>query len=1054
MKDKFNGRSFVRMVIFVIIIGIVSPGYSSQLVEVTLQRADDLNLLMRNGFDVTNISQGNMAEVILHSEQERNQLQELDLRFFTAIEDVEEYYANRLQIEQRRDPMGGYLTLDELVETMNTLHEDYPDIIGEPISIGETIEGRDIWAFRVSDNPDDDEDEPEVLFTSSLHPREVITPLVLFHFVNYLAEGYEAEDDYIMYLVDERQMWFIPCHNPDGYAYNEEIEPDGGGMWRKNRRDNDDGTFGVDLNRNWGHEWGYDNIGSNPDPDNPTYRGVAAFSEPETQAAREFINDHNFTVSLYFHAWGNLCLYPPGYDYYQVEDRSTLTALAKRMVSENQYLPGNGWEAIYRTNGDSDDWIYASDEHDPIMAFTVEIGTRDDYFWPPLNRVDDLVEENVLVCLTVAEYCDNPARTLNPPTPINATLRINGDDNPVISWDAPEDDDNPPVSYNLKARFAGEHVTDDAPPDQERWDLVNFRMSQAEHHSGTHSYSVITSEPMAMMTLKEAIIAPDTLWAWMNYELRTMWRHSIALEVSYDGYDWEPIAGGDTEDLINNGINLGPGIEGDSHDEWVRTWFELGDHGGKMVKLRFRFYQFDRRSVGEKCYIDDIFPLPGAEWIDVLVENIEGTEWVDEDHEFDDELEYLVQSVDADGDKSFWTLPIIPWVAPPPLSLNGKMGWMLYSLPILPDTNRLDYMFADWVDRESLILVKDQYGNFFAPTHDFNQIDGWNPIDGYWIKLTQRDTLSVVGEQISPDTEIPLQEGWNIIGYLLDDPMPADQAWDSVQENLIIAKDGYGNFWFPDLNFINMRDLQIGSGYQLMMAAEDVLVYPMIAAIADNDDQMVNISVVDNSNPKYQQSKTAPISNFNHSLLFQFNSPIESGEIVLLDGDHLVAGSATVQEGQVIVGLAAWGEDEPNSHGFNVGELITAEWHSSNGSERLPLNLQLQYGSTSYVNDGFSIFDIEIDRSNMIPSNYSLNAYPNPFNSKISLAYSLINTDIVHLNIFDASARLVETVPLGKKSVGHHQTVWDASERPSGVYIAQLEIGSNIVLRSKLLLIR
>ena len=80
-------------------------------------------------------------------------------------------------------------------------------------------------------------------------------------------------------------------------------------MWRKNRRDNGGGSYGVDLNRNWGFNWGYNNIGSSGSPSSETYRGTAPFSEPETEAVRQFCNAHIFSIVLNFHSYSNLMLY-------------------------------------------------------------------------------------------------------------------------------------------------------------------------------------------------------------------------------------------------------------------------------------------------------------------------------------------------------------------------------------------------------------------------------------------------------------------------------------------------------------------------------------------------------------------------------------------------------------------------------------------------------------------------------------------------------------------------------------------------------------------------
>ena len=72
--------------------------------------------------------------------------------------------------------------------------------------------------------------------------------MAVLYTMYYLAEQY-AVNPPIRQLVNRRRLFFVPIVNPDGYVYNEATNPDGGGMWRKNRRDNGDGSFGVDPNR-------------------------------------------------------------------------------------------------------------------------------------------------------------------------------------------------------------------------------------------------------------------------------------------------------------------------------------------------------------------------------------------------------------------------------------------------------------------------------------------------------------------------------------------------------------------------------------------------------------------------------------------------------------------------------------------------------------------------------------------------------------------------------------------------------------------------------------
>ena len=93
-----------------------------------------------------------------------------------------------------------------------------------------------------------------------------------------LLEGYNSDEE-LTYLVNNREMYFVPVVNPDGYVYNQTTNPLGGGLWRKNRSVNSGNCMGVDLNRNFSFEWG-NPFGSSFDPCDNTYRGTEAFSEP------------------------------------------------------------------------------------------------------------------------------------------------------------------------------------------------------------------------------------------------------------------------------------------------------------------------------------------------------------------------------------------------------------------------------------------------------------------------------------------------------------------------------------------------------------------------------------------------------------------------------------------------------------------------------------------------------------------------------------------------------------------------------------------------------
>jgi hypothetical protein len=289
----------------------------------------------------------------------------------------------------RLGDMAGFYRYEEMLDILDSMRLLFPNLITSRQIVSPSIvthQGRPIYWMRISDNPDTDESvEPEVLYTALHHAREPNSLTQLVFYMWYLLENYETDPE-VRYLVDNTELYFMPCLNPDGYLLNEINSPEGGGLWRKNLRDNEDGTTGVDLNRNYGFEWGFDDFGSSPNPSSQTYRGPAGFSEPETQAVRALCNEHEFVTALNYHTFGNLLIYPWGYSDSSTPDASTFNTLGKIMTLQNDYLAGTGSETVgYVVNGGSDDWLYGEDTEKPkIYSLTPEVGDGgiDGGFWP------------------------------------------------------------------------------------------------------------------------------------------------------------------------------------------------------------------------------------------------------------------------------------------------------------------------------------------------------------------------------------------------------------------------------------------------------------------------------------------------------------------------------------------------------------------------------------------------------------------------------------------------------------------------------------------------
>ena len=286
--------------------------------------------------------------------------------------------------------MGGYHTFEEMLIVLDSMRSKYPHLISAKAPIGniKTWESNDIWWLRLSDNPDvDEEGEPEALYTALHHAREPNGLSQMIFYLWYLLENYDTDPE-VKYLVDNTEMYFIPCINPDGYLFNQQTDPDGGGFWRKNRRPAENGGgVGVDLNRNYDYFWGNDNTGSSPNSESSTYRGPSGFSEPETQAVRDFTIDHEIMIALNYHTFGNLLIHPWGYNDQPTDEDSIFKAIGNSMIKENNFTFGTGTETVgYTVNGDSDDYLYGEEgEKNKIYAMTPEVG---DGFWPNSAQIE------------------------------------------------------------------------------------------------------------------------------------------------------------------------------------------------------------------------------------------------------------------------------------------------------------------------------------------------------------------------------------------------------------------------------------------------------------------------------------------------------------------------------------------------------------------------------------------------------------------------------------------------------------------------------------------
>ncbi len=298
--------------------------------------------------------------------------------------------------------MGGYWTLAEVKMKLDELvANDTQGLVADKIdTIGTSGKGRPIWGLRIARTVTGPDTRPVVFYNALTHAREPEGMQALLYFVDDLLARYGTDPE-TTYLLENRVIYIVPVVNPDGYVQNQTSNPGGGGLWRKNLRDNDGSLTvnsgdGVDINRNYPYFWGFDNAGSSPSPSSDTYRGPSAGSESETQAQRSIVIALQPKTGLSFHTYSDLLLHPWGYTTTAPPDSNRFYEWEDDMSLGNGYLTGQVIRALYGTNGDFNDWAYGDVVNKPrAFTWTPEVGGPNDGFWPPPSRIVPLAEENL-----------------------------------------------------------------------------------------------------------------------------------------------------------------------------------------------------------------------------------------------------------------------------------------------------------------------------------------------------------------------------------------------------------------------------------------------------------------------------------------------------------------------------------------------------------------------------------------------------------------------------------------------------------------------------------
>ncbi len=355
------------------------------------------------------------STLLVVSPEQADQLTALGIAYRVLHTDVQQLIDEEAALRQAARRQRGtffsdYATLAEMDAYLDTLVAVNPQLASRS-TIGTSVEGRPIWVLHIA-SPNLPADAPQFVISGCQHAREWISPMTAFYIADQLIRGYGG-DPRITGILDRVEFYIVPVTNPDGYNYSQTTDR----FWRKNRRNNGNGTFGVDLNRNW--SVGFGGPTSSSDPSSDVYRGPFAFSEPETQALRDLmlslprlrghIDLHSYS-QLILGPWAYTDTPPPRLD--ELIPASIAICNGIMSIHEQPYPWGFGGELIYLAGGVAPDWSFGTLGS---LSWTIELRDRGTFgFVLPPDQIIPTGQETLAGILALAEKLPDPIEYLFP----------------------------------------------------------------------------------------------------------------------------------------------------------------------------------------------------------------------------------------------------------------------------------------------------------------------------------------------------------------------------------------------------------------------------------------------------------------------------------------------------------------------------------------------------------------------------------------------------------------------------------------------------------------
>ena len=1083
------------LLLLITFLGLYSFAQEKFVVRFENPTKEILKQYLHEKYDVAAYKPGYYLDIITNQE-EFNKIKELG--FDAKIVQTETQISANLKTD-----LDGYRSYDELLTDLQQIEAENPGLC-KLYDIGDTRGkeysnagnsnyndyNHEIWALKVSDNVETEEDEPCVYYFGEHHAREPISLEVSMYILNHIIDNYQ-NDPTITDNVNNTQIWFVPLVNPNGHKL---VIDEFDLWWRKNIRDNnengqiDPGSWdypdGVDPNRNYSFEWG--GQGAATDPGEQTYRGPSAASEPEIQATQNLMSSHHFVTGISYHTHGELVLYPYGYSAnIYAPDLLALKDLAENMAENipgiygGNYTPEAAWE-LYPASGNTDDYSYG--QHG-IFSYCIELATE---YIPPANQILPICEDNLEAALILLDRINKSTLTghITDATTdelLIAEIFVDGVDNTGVFREPYESDENFGRYYRILIN-GNYDVTFSAygyiPQTFNNVNINSLGVTQLDVSltpSETISVSGTVTDGDTGLPLENVMI--EILDTPVEAVYTDANGNYLIEEIFEGGYtflayleDYGTIITDVVVTLQNNVVDFllyetnaesfETGVFSDAwqfggNAPWVISTDDPydGQYCAKSGSIGNNstseiYITLDLLSGGNISFFRKVSSEAGYDYLKFFIDGTMKDQWAGEIpweeesfavssglHTF--KWVYEKDSYVTGGSDCAWIdyicfPPVVPNEITQTISLNT--GYQFVSTRIEVENPDMLSVLADNLN-DNLDFVRDSEGAMLRKIGPnwVNGIGDWLTTEGYLFKMNDSDVLEITGDELNPQTQISLATGYQFVSYLPSNPMDALEAYNSIlNDDLVFVRDSEGAMLRKiGPNWVNgIGNCVSGNGYLIKMAGNNVLIYP----------QSEKTSVNNKLSPKHFEFDGG---NAADPVYTMYIKGLDVGdEIAAFDGEILVGAITITSENEFMNALPVF-STLANGNGYASGNPINLKIFDSNSNEISYADFTMEAKFNSHVENVYPAEDGEYSIVNITKGSTkyafeTLSIYPNPASDLVNIVSEKMFNKLTIVN-----------------SIG--QIVFENFDRceslsintygfESGIYFVEIEYSDNIII--------